>query len=73
MLAVKLNVQQPACRWYSGAGLYRDVWLIETAPVHVAMWGNLRDHSASITRPERQVRVQTTDQNDGARAADRWS
>ena len=39
VLAVRLNVQQPSCRWYSGAGLYRHVWLITTQPVHVATWG----------------------------------
>ena len=64
-LAVKLNVQQPCCRWYSGAGLYRDVWLIETAPVHVGLWGTY------ITTPEvgprgAQVRVRTAVDNDSA-------
>ena len=39
VIAVRLNVQQPSCRWYSGAGLYRHVWLITTQPVHVATWG----------------------------------
>jgi beta-galactosidase len=69
VLAVKLNVQQPACRWYSGAGLYRDVWLIETAPVHVAVWGTY------ITTPETpartmEARVRTVVENDGAAPAD---
>ncbi|MGH1557110.1 hypothetical protein ACRAWD_03455 [Caulobacter segnis] len=37
-----------------GAGLYRHVWLVETAPVHVPQWGRLRprqdrrDESRSI-------------------------
>ena len=39
VLAVRLNVVQPCCRWYSGAGLYRHVWLVATTPVHVAQWG----------------------------------
>lgn len=65
VLAVKLNVQQPGCRWYSGAGLYRHVWLIETSPVHAGLWGTYvttPEISASSTR----VRVQTKVQNDGA-------
>jgi beta-galactosidase len=69
VLAVKLNVRQPACRWYSGAGLYRDVWLIETSPVHVAMWGSYvtTPESASHTM---EVHVRTTVENDGATPAD---
>jgi beta-galactosidase len=39
VLAVRLENKQPGCRWYSGSGLYRHVWLITTNPVHVAQWG----------------------------------
>jgi beta-galactosidase len=67
VLAVKLNVQQPSCRWYSGAGIYRDVWLIKTNPVHVPVWGTY------ITTPKiesdyAQVDVQTWVENDGDKA-----
>jgi beta-galactosidase len=66
-LAVKLDVEQPSCRWYSGAGLYRDVWLVETQPVHAAMW------STYVTTPQvsaesAQVQVSSTVENDGASA-----
>jgi beta-galactosidase len=30
VLAVRVNVQQPSSRWYSGAGIYRHVWLTTT-------------------------------------------
>jgi beta-galactosidase/beta-glucuronidase len=26
-------------RWYTGAGIYRDVWLVYANPVHIAQWG----------------------------------
>ena len=39
VLAVRLNIEQPCSRWYSGGGLYRHVWLVTTKPVHVAQWG----------------------------------
>ena len=41
-------------RWYPGAGIYRDVWITKTNPVHVAHWGtfiktpNISNSSATI-------------------------
>ncbi|MCH5716451.1 glycoside hydrolase family 2 protein [Niabella hibiscisoli] len=26
-------------RWYTGSGIYRDVWLVYANPVHIAQWG----------------------------------
>jgi len=64
VLAVRVNVQQPCSRWYSGAGIYRHVRLTITDPVHVAQWGTC------VTTPEvldaaAQVRVRTRVQNEG--------
>ena len=63
VLSVRLDVVQPSCRWYSGAGLYRDVWLIETAPVHVATWGTYVT-TPKISSADARVRVRTTVEND---------
>ena len=46
ILAVKLNNKEKSSRWYSGAGLYRNVRLVVTDPVHVDHWG------VQITTPE---------------------
>lgn len=47
LVAVRVdNSQQPNCRWYSGSGIYRHVWMTVTNPVHVADWG------VAITTPE---------------------
>jgi beta-galactosidase len=46
VLAVRVDVRQPCSRWYSGAGIYRHVWLTITDPVHVALWGT------TVTTPE---------------------
>ena len=63
LLAVRLNVEQPCSRYYSGAGLYRHVWLIATEPVHVAQWGTyVTTPKASAAGSE--VRVQTKVRND---------
>ena len=39
VLAVRLENRPQSSRWYPGAGLYRNVHLICTEPVHVPVWG----------------------------------
>lgn len=39
VLAVRLENKPESSRWYSGAGIYRNVRMVKTAPVHVAHWG----------------------------------
>ena len=40
IIAVKVdNSQQPNSRWYSGSGIYRNVWLVTTCKIYVDHWG----------------------------------
>ncbi len=40
VIAVRVdNSQQKNCRWYSGSGIYRHVWLQVSNTVHMAHWG----------------------------------
>jgi acyl dehydratase len=40
VLAVKADHSEVAdSRWYTGSGIYRNVYLLATAPVHVQQWG----------------------------------
>ncbi len=39
VLAVQVKNVGKNSRWYSGSGIYRNVTLIKTAPVHVDLWG----------------------------------
>ena len=40
VIAVRVdNSRQPNCRWYSGSGIYRHVYLLQTADTHVGQWG----------------------------------
>ena len=46
-LVVKVdNSSQPNCRWYSGSGIYRHVWLLTMPKVHVA------ENGIYVTTPE---------------------
>ena len=47
VVAVRVNNSgQPNLRWYSGSGIYRHTWLINTAQVYIDQWGTY------ITTPE---------------------
>ncbi|MEY8428394.1 Ig-like domain-containing protein [Lachnospiraceae bacterium 46-15] len=67
VLAVKVEHKQPSSRWYSGSGIYRDVNLTITNPVHVAYYGT------TVTTPDIEngtgtVSVKTAVQNDSRQA-----
>lgn len=39
ILAIRLDNPPNSSRWYPGGGIYRHVWLVKTARVHVGLWG----------------------------------
>lgn len=39
VLAIRLDNPSDSSRWYPGGGIYRNVWLVKTSPVHVHHWG----------------------------------
>lgn len=56
------NSEQPNSRWYSGSGIFRNVWLVKTGQIHVDNWGT------SITTPvinadKAMVEIETTLKN----------
>ncbi|WP_243751646.1 glycoside hydrolase family 2 TIM barrel-domain containing protein [Niastella caeni] len=60
VIAVKVdNSQQPNSRWYSGSGIYRNVWLVKTNSIYVDNWGTyINTPSVSSTRAT--VNITTT-------------
>ncbi|HYW47788.1 MAG TPA: beta-galactosidase GalB [Bryobacteraceae bacterium] len=65
VLAVRLTPEDRSSRWYPGAGIYRNVWLDVTGPVHVARWGTyvttpeVTDEKATVT-----VKTEVRNRND---------
>ena len=53
VLAIRLDNPPDYSRWYPGGGVYRNVWLVKTAPLHVAHWGTF------VTTPEVTDRAAT--------------
>ncbi|HLN55835.1 MAG TPA: beta-galactosidase GalB [Bacteroidales bacterium] len=39
VIAVRLDTKKWDSRWYPGAGIYRNVWLVKTRPIHVSYNG----------------------------------
>jgi beta-galactosidase len=64
VIAVKVdNSQQPNSRWYSGSGIYRNVWLTTTNQVRIDHWGTYIT-TPYITRRDAKVKIATTIKND---------
>ena len=65
VVAVRVdNAEQPNSRWYSGCGIYRNVWLTVVNPVHVDLWGTYVT-TPVVSEKEASVSVKTTVRNDG--------
>lgn len=64
-IAVKVdNSQQPNSRWYSGSGIYRNVWLVKTNQVYVDHWGTFVT-TPLVNKDSAQVVVNTQVSNKG--------
>ena len=70
VIAVRVdNSEQPNSRWYSGCGIYRNVWLTITDSVHVDLWGTYVT-TPEVSREKATVNVATTVKNDNNSPAD---
>lgn len=67
VIAVRVENVDYSSRWYPGSGIYRNVWLTMTDPVHVAHWGTFVT-TPEITDKNATVKVETWIENQGERA-----
>lgn len=57
VLAVRVDHSRSAdSRWYTGSGIYRDVWTVSAGNVHFAQWG-VGWHAVSLTDRQAVVEV----------------
>ncbi len=67
VLVVRLDNPPDSSRWYPGGGIYRNVWLVKTAPVHIAHWGIIvTTPRVSAAAADVIVQVQTANETDAA-------
>jgi len=52
------NGQQPNSRWYSGSGIYRNVWLTSVESVHIDHWGTYVT-TPMVTKQSATIQLQT--------------
>lgn len=63
VIAVRVdNSKQPNSRWYSGSGIYRNVWLVTTNVLHVDHWGTYVT-TPTVTRDNAEIKIQTNIKN----------
>lgn len=64
VLAVRLTPEENSSRWYPGAGIYRNLWLDVTGPVHVREWGTFVS-TPEVSSDLAKVATRTEIQNEG--------
>jgi len=62
-LAIRLDNPPDSSRWYPGGGIYRNVWLTRTQPVHVGQWGTFVT-TPEVSRERATVNLKVTVDND---------
>ena len=64
VLAVRVDHSAEAdSRWYTGSGIYRNVWLINAPDVHLAQWGTAyRLSSMNNSKAVLDIDIETTDE-----------
>ena len=67
VLLVRVDATLSDGWFYEGAGIYRHVWLVKTAPVHVKKWGTLA--AAKVQPGQAAVSIRTEIENQSKSAA----
>ncbi len=62
-LVIRLDNPPNSSRWYPGGGIFRNVWLVKTLPVHVDHWGTYLT-TPEVSRERATVNLKVTVDND---------
>ncbi|MBV5282149.1 MAG: DUF4982 domain-containing protein [Paludibacter sp.] len=68
-LAIRLDNPNNSARWYPGGGIYRNVWLTKTNPVHVGQYGTYVT-TENISKTSATIKLEVTVDNNSKTNAD---
>ncbi|MEO8369748.1 MAG: beta-galactosidase GalA, partial [Candidatus Solibacter sp.] len=68
VLLVRVDATLSDGWFYEGAGLYRHVWLVNTAPVHVSKWGTLATAKVQPEQATVSLRTEVANHGKGAQS-----
>ena len=63
VVAIRLDNPPDFSRWYPGGGIFRNVWLTKTQPIHVGQWGTYLTTPA-VSAESATINIETTVDND---------
>jgi beta-galactosidase len=67
-LAIRLDNPPASSRWYPGGGIYRNVWLVKTHPVHVDHWSTFVT-TRDVSKASATINLEISIVNDSNEAA----
>jgi len=56
VVSIRLDNPPDSSRWYPGSGIYRNVWLVKTAPLHIDQYG-VTVTTPRVTKDEATIQV----------------
>ncbi|HET6556329.1 MAG TPA: beta-galactosidase GalB [Prolixibacteraceae bacterium] len=62
-LAIRVDNPNHSARWYPGGGIYRNVWLTKTSPIHVGQWGTYVT-TDNVSKGSAEVKLEVILDND---------
>ncbi len=62
VLAIRVNNPKSSSRWYPGSGIYRNVWLVSTNPVHIGQWGTYIT-TPTVSKESASIKLKVTVDN----------
>ncbi len=69
VISVRLDTENLDSRWYPGAGIYRNVWLTKTNPIHIDHWG-IYLTTPKISEEEAMIDLRVKVRNDDQEATE---
>ncbi len=69
VIAVRVDHSQSAdSRWYTGSGIYRNVWMVYANPVHIAQWG-VYAYPSKVSKKQATLNVEVELENGSQKGA----